>query len=323
MPGVIPLFDLPERRARALLSTGAPVFFPVDPVEYHGPHLSLHNDHLIATGIAREIHAELVRTRPDAKDWPFVLAHNLEIGVEPAQGPGTRGAPYATVRRLAVDAAHALADLGARRVVFVTFHGAPLHSMAMHAAVEALLRRGVRAVSPMNVLFRDQITAEPEHFAPALAHVPEPERSAVMAELAADFHAGMVETSLALHHAPASVDPIYRELPDCPAFEPDRALEAASRAAARLGQGLRARELHFAALAIGWSKLRPFPGYTGRPRLATAEAGAYFARYIVERATPAVSATFDGAAPPPPVMRWLAALTLGGRLPGADAVQRA
>ncbi len=320
---MISLLDLPERRARALLATGVPVFFPVDPVEYHGPHLSLHNDHLIASGIARELHAELVRTWPGGASWPLVMAHNLELGVEPAQGPGTRGAPLSTVRRLLVDAAHSLADLGARRIVFVTFHGSPLHSIAIDAGVRALLRRGVRAASPMNVLFRDQITLPAEHFAPGLAHVPAAERPSVLAELATDFHAGMLETSVALHHAPDSVDPIYLELPDCPAFAPDATLEAASRAAARLGRAAYARELHFAALAIGWSKLRPFPGYTGRPRLATRETGAFFARYIVERAAPVVASVFDGGEPPGPIMPWLAALTLGGRLPGADAIQRA
>ena len=36
-----------------LLATGAPVFLCVNPVEYHGPHLSLHNDRLISEGVAR------------------------------------------------------------------------------------------------------------------------------------------------------------------------------------------------------------------------------------------------------------------------------
>lgn len=320
---MISLLDLPQRRAVALLGTGVPVFFPIDPVEYHGPHLSLHNDHLIAMGIARDLHAELVRTYPGASDWPFVSSANLELGVEPAQGPGTRNAPLGDVRRAVVEAAHALADLGARRVVFTTFHGSPLHSTAIQAGVEALLARGVRAISPMNVLFRDQITMEPEAFTPAVAHVPERERDAVLAELPCDFHAGMMETSIALHYAPDSVDPIYLELPDCPTFSPDATFERASRAAAALGQTKHAKELHYAALGVGWSKLRPFLGYTGRPRLASAEAGAYFARFITERATPAIRATFDGAPPPEPIMKWLSTLTLGGRLPGADTIQRA
>ena len=33
------LLDLPHSRARSLLSRGAPVYLPVNPVEFHGPHL--------------------------------------------------------------------------------------------------------------------------------------------------------------------------------------------------------------------------------------------------------------------------------------------
>ena len=35
------------------------MFVPVNPVEYHGPHLSLHNDAVITRGVARDLHAAL------------------------------------------------------------------------------------------------------------------------------------------------------------------------------------------------------------------------------------------------------------------------
>ena len=77
---MIRLFDLPHSEARRLLSSGAPVFLPVNPVEYHGPHLSLHNDRLISAGLMRDLHAGLAMKY----DWPLLVADDLEVGVEPA-----------------------------------------------------------------------------------------------------------------------------------------------------------------------------------------------------------------------------------------------
>lgn len=52
------LFEEPAS-AKAAFSSGAPVYLPVNPIEYHGPHLSLLNDHLISVGLAGDLHAEL------------------------------------------------------------------------------------------------------------------------------------------------------------------------------------------------------------------------------------------------------------------------
>ena len=326
MTEVISLHDLPHRRAVALLRTGVPVFVPVDPVEYHGPHLSLHNDHWIATGIAKDVHARLVERHPDGKDWPFVLSANLELGVEPTAGPGTRPAGYRRVKPLVVEAAHALADLGAQRVIFMTFHGVPLHSRAIQAGVKALMKRGITACSPMNTPFRDQIVIRPEDMPEivlrAIDTVKESERAELRRTLGWDFHAGFMETSLSLHYAPHTVDDCYLELPDCPPVVPEPAIESLARGAAALGNVVLARELSFGALGIGWSKLHPFPGYTGKPRLANREAGAHFARYVADRATEVVLDVLAGGAPPEPVMQWVHATSLGGLLPGADAAQR-
>lgn len=314
MSDAIPILELPHRQARALLRSGAPVFLSIDPVEYHGPHLSLRNDHLVSTGLARRFHEGLRETHA----WPFLLASTLDAGVDPTQGPGSRAVAFRDLCALIVTACEALADLGARRVVLMTFHGAPLHSIAIHRGTEALLRRGVRALAPLNLLLSDVATSSPEPLAPALAHVPEAERAEMLATLRHDFHAGFMETSFALALAPQSVDAIHRTLPDCPTITPDLRLMSLARAADRAGRSHVAAELRVAAYGVGWSKLRPFPGYTGRPRHASAEAGEVFVRYAVSRAVPLIRDVFDGAAPPPPPMPWMERLTFGGRMPGLD-----
>ncbi len=90
------------------------------------------------------------------------------------------------------------------------------------------------------------------------------------------------------------------------------------------GRRVLAAELEYAARGLGWFALRPFPGYTGRPHLASAEAGARLATLLVDGFAEAAEAVlFRGAPPPAPVMPWLEGLSLGGRLaPGALPVRR-
>lgn len=77
-----------------------------------------------------------------------------------------------------------------------------------------------------------------------------------------------------------------------------------------------ADELHLAAIGLGWTSLRPFPGYTGAPALARADVGARLAPRIVQGYVECVQRVFAGAPPPRPVLAWLATVTLGGRISG-------
>src|SRR3954452_24240051 len=138
--------DLPHAEARRLLSSGAPVYVLVNPVEFHGPHLPLHNDELVARGLAVDVHARVFG------DAPLYVGARLEMGVDPCPGPGTRAFSFEAVRDAVVDACTSLADLGARTIIAMTFHGSPLHEHAIEAGLVAARRRGVRALNPMNLL---------------------------------------------------------------------------------------------------------------------------------------------------------------------------
>jgi len=309
---MISLFDVPHQEARRLVCSGAPVYLTINPVEYHGPHLSLHNDRLISFGLAREVHEALAKTN----DWPFVVGADLEIGVEPCPGPGSRRTPFGVARHLVLEACRAVAELGATRVIIMTFHGAPLHNVAIEAGVELLRAAGVRAIAPFNGLLQEMLFLDASKFAEAFAHIEDAsERSQMMSALANDFHAGFFETSMALHYAPESVAPDYTSLPPCADVRPDAKFSLDARVARALGRDTLARELMFAAEGMGWNALRPFPGYTGRPHRATAQAGAVFAREIVRRYVAGIEDVFAGRAQSPtPIMRWAATLSLGGRI---------
>ena len=294
------------------MRSGAPVYLTVNPVEYHGPHLSLHNDRLISVGLVREVHERLAQKH----DWPLLLGADLEVGVEPCPGPGTRRTAYPIVRHLVLEACRALAELGASKVVLMTFHGAPLHNLAIEAGVELLRAVGARAVAPFNGLLTEMLFLDPAEFAGAFAHVAdENERAQMMGALANDFHAGFFETSMALHYAPESVAPDYTSLPPCADVRPSGTFKLAAKMARALGADRLSRELTFAAEGMGWNALRPFPGYTGRPHRATPQAGAVFAAEIVRRYVEGIEDVFAGRAEsPPPIMRWVGTLSLGGRI---------
>jgi creatinine amidohydrolase len=306
------LFDRPYAEAAQLVAAGTPVYLTINPVEYHGPHLSLHNDRLVSLGLVRALHARLTARHPD---WPLLHGADLEIGVEPCPGIGSRHTPFVAARELVVEACRALVELGARRVVLMTFHGAPLHNLALEAGIELLAKNGVRAIAPFNLVLREMLTLDPAKYVPAFAHVEDrEEREAMIRDLRHDFHAGFFETSLALHYAPESVAPSYRQLAPCPKVTPDPSLEVVARLARKMRARELADELELAAMGKGWYALRPFYGYTGRPHRATAEAGALFAQAILDQYEPAVEAILDGRGRSPlPIMAWMEAVTFGGR----------
>jgi creatinine amidohydrolase len=307
MPTLDP-FDLPSDQLRDLFARGAPVYVPVNPVEYHGPHLSLHNDHLIAVALARRLHEIL------DPDLPLLLTRDLEVGVAPAPGPGSRHLPYTTVAQVIRETATRLADLGARTVIWSTFHGSPLHAWALHEGTTLLHERGVVAVDPFLLVIERGIHPDPDDHAAALATLSPSDRALVEPVLPFDLHAGFFETSVALALAPGSVSPNLREVPPCPPLKPHPPLAAAARVARNLGRAELAAELEFAARGAAWQHLKPHPGYSGMPHLANAEAGEHYAGAMVQRYADIVRTAQAGGVIPTPRFGWLRALTLNGRM---------
>jgi creatinine amidohydrolase len=310
----IALHSLPNTQARALAASGAPVFLFVNPVEYHGPHLSLDNDALISRGLAADIHARLAAVHPD---WPYLTAGELGMGSGAVPGPGSRRTPYPRLRDQVVDACRSLATLGARRVILMTFHGDPMHNLALQAGADWLAGQGIPALVPMHLLIRELmgLTADGGRLAPLLDAVPDAaDRQALAGSLQTDIHAGFGETSLTLHYAPETVSPDYRNVPPCPAWRSHPAVALLANAARLAGVRDFAAEAAYAAMGLGWLALRPFPGYTGRPSLARAEVGAILSGLIVDTFAQATLDVFDRGAPAPrPALAWLETLTVGGR----------
>lgn len=309
------LFDLSHSEARARAREGAPVFLFANPVEYHGPHLSLHNDRHLSYGLAQRLARD--------EGWPFIVAGHIEMGVDPCPGPGTQFSSYRAVRSAVLEACRALAELGAEKVVLMTFHGAPLHNAALEAGAEWLRSQGIGAVAPFHVIVEKLLDLDdPTGYMPAIeAAAPDQPREELLRWLGRDMHAGFFETSLALHLAPATVGEIRSRLPPCPDITPIRAMERAGAVARRLGRERLARELEFGAFAIAWTNNRPFTGYTSRPAAATGRSGEVFADEIIREYRDLVPGVLDGAkVSPGPLMSWLPTWSLQGRLAVAHPI---
>lgn len=305
------------------IADGAVVYLPINPIEYHGPHLSLLNDHVISVGLAKDLHAKL------GKGGPLLIAPDLDVGFDPTPGPGTIATPLAEVKAKVVAACAQLADAKAQRVALMTFHGSPLHALALEAGVTLLRSRGVKAFSPLNLLLEQllQFTGEgDEALKAAFATIPDPvARERAWRGLPLDFHGGFFETSVAMHYAPETVRDNRAGVPPCPAFKGTGAYAFAASFFRTFGFTRRAQEMDLAGAGMAWFALRPFPGYTGEPALANAPAGAAFARAIMERYVPAAEAVLYGDAPSPkPILAWLDYLpfTAGNPSVPLDAVWR-
>ncbi len=310
--------DLPLQPSPAQLSSGAPVVLCVNPVEYHGPHLSVHNDALMAEGLARLL---VQAFQEQGQDWPWISAGELGVGVDPVKGPGSELIPYQPVRRRVLAACRQLHELGAQRVILSSFHGSPLHNLAVHEGARWLQARGVRVFSPMNLLLRELMDVNAARLSEAVGCVADPaDREQVAQRLPYDLHAGFLETSLALLLAPHTVKG-HERVPPCPLMEPKAAPLGGSRLAAKLGLAELSAELSFMARGLAWYGLRPFPGYSGVPHLASAEAGQALVDHLLPRVYAVARGCLLGAEPAPgPALGWTGPVTLWGRIPRATAV---
>lgn len=295
---------------RALAASGVPAWLGVDPMEYHGPHLSQRNDQIITDGLMRQTH-ELLRARHP--DWPLVFAGQLGVGSDTVPGPGSVDVPYREVLRQTRAACQRLVKLGFGRIILMTFHGSPFHNAALWQAAQELRKRGTRVATPMNLLTRRIMDPDPEEYSDAYRAVPDPaDRERLRARAREDIHAGFGETSLALHFAPETVQD-HRSTPPAPALPTVPIWEGAARVADKLGRVELAKEMRWVGMGMGWFALRPFPGYTCEPAMASAEVGEVFARLICDGITEEVERVLvDGAPSTPPVLRWVSTLTFGG-----------
>lgn len=76
-----------------------------------------------------------VSATTDSWDVATVALTDLpQVGVDQCPGPGSRHTPPPVASGLTREACRGLGEMGARRLGFMTFHGSPLHSVALDRA---------------------------------------------------------------------------------------------------------------------------------------------------------------------------------------------
>ncbi len=272
------LLYVPHHRTRELLATGLPVHVLVNPVEYHGPHLSLGNDRILSERIARRLHTRLNTAR--GENHPFLVGGVIDFGSDPTPGDGSVGITYTQLAKLVTGVCDGLIALGARRVIFHTFHGSPFHCHAIHAGIDRLAKAGIPSLSVFDLLLNAVVNYDEAHFRGLRDTLDDPaDFDIVFPRLPFDLHAGFFETSVALDVAPDTVSDIYRTLPPCPDLDVPAPLKPVTKLLG--GLPALAREIEHTSVAMAWMKLKPFPGYTSYPSLATPEAGKFFVEQLI------------------------------------------
>ena len=309
------LLYTPHHLIRELMDSGAPVHVLVNPVEYHGPHLSLGNDRILSERLARKLHHRLNAER--GENHPFLVGGVIDFGSDPTPGDGSVGINYTQLSRLVTGVADGLIALGARRVIFHTFHGSPFHCHAIHQGIERLRRAGIPSLSVFDLLLNAVINYDEAQFAPLADCFDNPaDYQTVRDRLPFDLHAGFFETSVALYLAPDTVSGIYKTLPPCPDVDVPRALKPLTQLLERFPA--MSREIEHTSVALAWMQLKPFPGYTSYPSLASAKAGELFIeRLMLPLYVKASLEVLWGLAKTPPAQfAWLKPLAplLGGRV---------
>jgi len=209
---------------------------PLGAHEYHGPHLPLETDTLIAEGIARRLKDAL----PEEFDMLFLEADPIGYSIEHSDRVGTRSLAFHEAIEGWLDIADNLMQSGVEKLILLNAHGgnSPLLTIV---ATEARVRYRMLCVTTSWTRFGV------------------PDGVITPAEKALDIHGGAIETSVMLALHPDKVDMAAAK--DFPSRQ--------SQFARDFGH-LRAYGPH----AFGWmmSDLNP-DGAAGDATAATAEKG--------------------------------------------------
>ncbi len=176
------LVELSGTAAEAALSVDSVIVLPTGAIEFHGPHLPLITDYLIADSVANAAVSAAAAEGQDVWILPTIAYTKSD---EHHWAPGTMWISWDTLMQTVVELGNSIAATPARKLVFFNGHGGNL-ALLQVACRELRRRFGLET-------FLMGATVPPgDHDGPE--------------ELGLGIHAGHSETSLVMHLRPDLVD---------------------------------------------------------------------------------------------------------------------
>ncbi len=235
-------------RLREEAHRGSLFMLSVAPLEDHASHLPSGTDPIICQALAYRV-AELMEPiagiGPEPTEINVVMLPAWYQGASALRSLGCLRFQKNTLFKALIEYGQELAELGVRRLVLLSSHGADSHMSALDKAAAWLQRNTrLRVASPSKGMLEGFLTGSYDEGVQAFLGRPYTEAEAF--GLRGDVHGAGWETSLLLHLTPELVDRGYRHLPAHPVPK---------------GTAKRIRAL------------RAHRGYFGSPAVASAELG--------------------------------------------------
>lgn len=219
----------------------------VAPLEDHASHLPSGTDPIICQALAYRV-AELMEPvagiGPEPHEINVVMLPAWFQGASALRSLGCLRFQKSTLIKALIEYGGELAELGVRRLVFLSSHGADSHMAALDRAAAWLQRNTrLRVCSPSKDMLHGFLTGTYDEGVQAFLGRPYTEAEAQ--GLKGDVHGAGWETSLMLHLTPQLVDRGYKYLPAHPV----------PRGTAKRIRALRAHRGYFGSPAVASAEL--------------------------------------------------------------------
>ncbi len=194
---VLHLEEMSWRQIDELDRDSTVFFYPISPLEEHGPHLPVGTDYLTA----RDTAEEAIKRFQSKRKARGILYPPVPIGYSKINSdfPGTFSVSSRVVREIVYSVVTSLGEQGFRYLVICTFHMALGHLKGIYQAMEKGRRRyGMRICEPWGPYFYSNKVLDRE---PKLGF-----------DTTREVHGGFRETSLMKYQYPYLVDESYKNL---------------------------------------------------------------------------------------------------------------
>lgn len=211
-------------RLRREAQRGSTFLLCVAPLEDHASHLPSGTDPIICEAMARRV-AQMISpveaVEPEKGATNAVLLPVWHQGSSLLRSLGCLRWKSATVTQTLLEYGAELEDLGVRRLVLLSSHGAMDHLKALERAAKVLRKKTrMNVLAPSGPLLNDFVMGKFQD--ELVEELGRPLTDTEETALRGDVHAAAWETSLLLHIAPRLVEKTYKNLPKHAIFEGKR-----------------------------------------------------------------------------------------------------